>query len=412
MPRTEVRAPAHHVESIQDSVRKGVDAGVLLQRSTDDVYNGRFVDIEGHPLRNFGGCSYLGLDQRAELREGAIDATRRFGTQFSFSRAYLESPLYHALEEQLSELTERPVLVSPTTSLGHLATLPTLITPRDAVLVDRSAHASIHMALAVLKGVHIEALRHNDMAELDAAITRLSTRAARVWYVVDGLYSMHGDFAPYDELQGLLDKHPQLSLYVDDAHATSWLGKHGRGSALEHFPNCDRLLVALSLNKAFSAAGGAIVYPNAEMRQQVRECGGPMLFSGPVQPPMLGAALASAKLHMAPEFDALQQQLMERIDLMNTLCEHAGIPLVSRERSPIFFVRCGPLEDTFRLLHGLREAGFFACVGMFPAVPHDKSGPRFTVSTHNTREDVHAFVDALTTLARTSDVKFLDATVH
>ncbi|MFT3924091.1 MAG: aminotransferase class I/II-fold pyridoxal phosphate-dependent enzyme [Myxococcales bacterium] len=406
MANTEVRAPAHLVDTIQDSVRKGVEAGVLLQRATDPVYNGRLVDIEGHHLCNFGGCSYLGLDQREELREGAIDATRHFGTQFSFSRAYIESPLYHELEAELEELTERFVLVTPSTSLGHLATLPTLITPRDSVIVDRSAHASIHMALAVLKGIRIEALPHNDMRAVEAAIKRLGAESERVWYVLDGLYSMFGDFAPYKALHGLLEKYPQLSLYVDDAHSTSWCGKHGRGSALESLPDSGRMIVALSLNKAFSAAGGAIAYPNAEMRRQVRECGGPMLFSGPVQPPMLGAALASAKLHMEPGFDDLQQRLMERIDLVNTLCDDAGIPLVNHERSPIFFVRCGPVEDTFRLLHGLREEGFFACAGMYPAVPHGKSGPRFTVSTHNTIDDIHAFVEAVAYVAHESGVSF------
>jgi 7-keto-8-aminopelargonate synthetase-like enzyme len=223
---------------------------------------------------------------------------------------------------------------------------------------------------------------------------------------------MLGDFAPYDALHFLLDKYPQLHLYVDDAHATSWLGPHGRGSALSQLADCDRMLVALSLNKAFSAAGGAIVYPNRAMRQRVRECGGPMLFSGPIQPPLLGAALAAAKLHMEPEFAELQHDLTDRIDAVNSLCDRLGIPLVNHEPSPIFFVRCGPVEDTFRLLHALREAGFFACAGMFPAVPHNKSGPRFTVSTHNTYADIHDFLDAFATLARSQNVHFLDSVSH
>jgi hypothetical protein len=42
-------------------------------------------------------------------------------------------------------------------------------------------------------------------------------------------------------------------------------------------------------------------------------CGGSMLFSGPMQPPMLGAALASAKLHLTPEIVALQDELRDRV---------------------------------------------------------------------------------------------------
>lgn len=412
MSSTEVRAPAHIVDFIQESVRKGVDAGVLLQRCSATSYHGRHVEVEGRPLLNFGGCSYLGLDQRDELKDATIEATRRFGTQFSFSRAYLESPLYSALEETLAELTGYDVLVTASTSLGHLSTLPVVIDQHDSVLVDRSAHASLHMGLAVLKGVHIEALPHNDADALESAIVRLTPNSRRIWYVLDGLYSMLGDFAPYEALEVLLDKYPHLHLYVDDAHATSWLGAHGRGSALEQHLDHDRVLVALSLNKAFSAAGGAVVFPNRALCQRVRECGGPMLFSGPIQPPLLGAALASAKLHLKPEFVELQHDLHDRIDAMNAECARLGIPLANHERTPIFFVRCGPIEDTLRLLHALRDAGFFACAGMFPAVPHSKSGPRFTVSTHNTYADIRAFADALATLARAQNVHFVDTASH
>jgi 7-keto-8-aminopelargonate synthetase-like enzyme len=66
-----------------------------------------------------------------------------------------------------------------------------------------------------------------------------------VWYIEDGLYSMLGDFAPFDELKQLLDKHPKLRLYIDDAHSTSWLGQHGRGVALEHSARDERVVVAL-----------------------------------------------------------------------------------------------------------------------------------------------------------------------
>jgi 7-keto-8-aminopelargonate synthetase-like enzyme len=54
----------------------------------------------------------------------------------------------------------------------------------------------------------------------------------RIWLIIDGLYSMFGDFAPFEELARMLDRWPQLHLYVDDAHATGWLGTHGRGGAL------------------------------------------------------------------------------------------------------------------------------------------------------------------------------------
>lgn len=54
----------------------------------------------------------------------------------------------------------------------------------------------------------------------------------QVWYICDGVYSQQGDVAPLAELKALMDKYPQLYLYVDDAHGMSWTGKNGCGYAL------------------------------------------------------------------------------------------------------------------------------------------------------------------------------------
>src|SRR5262245_45744049 len=122
-----------------------------MQSVDDAPYGGRHVEISGRRLLNFGSCSYLGLEQRPELKEGAIRAVERFGTQFSYSRAYLELPLYRQLEEALTEMTGGHVLVAPSTTLGHIAALPVLTEAGDAVIIDQFAHASLHTATALLR---------------------------------------------------------------------------------------------------------------------------------------------------------------------------------------------------------------------------------------------------------------------
>jgi 7-keto-8-aminopelargonate synthetase-like enzyme len=380
---------------IDHTVRQGAEADVLMQCADDVPYVGSHVSVGGEKLLNFGGCSYLGLELRPELVEGAIRALRQFGTQFSFSRAFLESPLYEELERTLEQLTGGHVLATPSTSLGHIAALPALIGEQDAVIIDRATHASVHTAVLLLKGVQVVCVDHNDMAQLEQTIETLQGAHRRVWYLFDGLYSMHGDLAPFAAIAKLYEKYPSLHLYCDDAHATSWSGVHGRGCALEHFSDRSRLFVALSLNKAFSAAGGALVFPEAASRDRVRRTGGPMLFSGPIQPPMLGVALASAKLHLGAEHAELQRELLERIRLTNTLAAGLGIELASVDDTPIFFVRCGQLERCFELVRALRSRGFFTCPGMFPAVSRDHSGVRFTVSLHNSHSDIVLLINTI-----------------
>ena len=79
------------------------------------------------------------------------------------------------------------------------------------------------------------------------------------------------------------------------------LARADAGPRSTHLPDDDRVVVALSLNKAFSAAGGALVVSNPDLKRRLRACGGTMSFSGPIQAPMLGAAVASAKFHLSPE---------------------------------------------------------------------------------------------------------------
>jgi 7-keto-8-aminopelargonate synthetase-like enzyme len=206
---------------------------------------------------------------------------------------------------------------------------------------------------------------------------------------------MRGDLAPVAALAELLKESPRLRLYIDDAHCTSWRGQQGRGHALDHFRERDRVVVALSLNKAFSAAGGALVFPDARTRDRVRRAGGPMLFSGAIQPPMLGAAVASARLHLSPGFPDLQGRLRARIERVHAQTLALGIPLASRDGTPIAFIPCGEPDIAFSLCHRLRERGVYIAVAVFPGVPLHRSGLRLTVSLHNTEEDSDRVMEML-----------------
>ena len=266
-------APAHLVKAMDEGMAAAAEAGALMQTAGPSDYHGRHVDFAGHQLLNFGCCSYLGLEVRSELKEAAIDATRRYGTQFPFPRALLQSPMYQELESMLRTMTGGHVVVAASTSLAHVSALPALLEPGDAAVIDVSAHASLHTASALLRGIPLEPVRHNRLDMLEKRIQVLSAKHRRVWYILDGLYSMVGDFAPIEDLAVLLQKYPALHLYVDDAHSTSWTGTFGRGHALERLADRERVVGVLSLNKAFSAAGGALVLPTEALANRVRRAG-------------------------------------------------------------------------------------------------------------------------------------------
>jgi 7-keto-8-aminopelargonate synthetase-like enzyme len=371
--------------------------GLIMQRAGSA--DGAEWVVDGAALRNFASCSYMGLEQHPDLLAGGEAALRKYGSNFSISRAYLQCPLYDALEDALSRAMDRYVVVAPSTTLAHLSALPVLIGDRDLVLIDQFAHASVHMATDLIDDVPIEIVRHSRLDVLEQKLIEAGDRFERVWYLCDGLYSMLGDFAPFAGLRDLLDRYPALHLYVDDAHAMSWTGLHGRGAALTHLAAADRMVVAVSLSKAFGATGGALALPTAELRDRVRRCGGPMVFSGPIPPAGLGSALASAELHLRPEYADMQAELHDRIRFARSQLSEAGVAMATNDPSPIFVIHYDSATAAVATVSALRKSGFYCCVSTFPAVPMNKPSLRFTVSRHNSFSDIEALVERLATTA-------------
>ncbi|MBI5513898.1 MAG: GNAT family N-acetyltransferase [Deltaproteobacteria bacterium] len=370
---------------------------LFFLNAEDETLSGRTITLDGRELVSFSSCSYLGLERHPALVKGVHDAVDRWGTQFSSSRGYVSAPPYRALEERLSELFGGHALVTCSTSMGHQIALSILATEKDAVVLDHQVHHSVQMAatLARAQGAHVELIRHSELDRAEDLVARLARSRKTVWFACDGVFSMYGDLAPVRLLQRLLDLSPNVMLYVDDAHGMSWAGEHGRGSFLSRFAQRDRVVLATSLNKAFSASGGVLVFPTREERERVRMCGGPMVFSGPLQPPMLGAALASAALHLSPEITRHQRELRARVDQTNKLLRVHGLPLLVENESPIFFVRMGLPKLAFDVARRMKDDGFYVNVSMYPSVPMKRAGIRLAVTAAHTPEQVSAMLGRL-----------------
>lgn len=385
--------------AVDDVISDGARRGLLHAAAEDERLDGRTLTLDGRRLVNFGSCSYLGLETHPALREGVVDAVTRYGSQFSSSRAYVSAPAYARAEAELSALLGRPSLIAPSTTMGHLAALPVLLGPQDTLLLDHQVHHSVQTAAHQVRaqGTTTGLVPHNDLAVLEERVAEAARTSRRVWYACDGLYSMYADYAPLAALEELVARHPTLWLYVDDAHSFSWTGRHGRGYALEHLgaATLARTVVAGSLNKSFAASGGALSFPDDELRRRVFTVGGPLIFSGPVQPPMLGAVLASLALHRTPEVAGRQQHLLDLIQQFNRLAVQAELPLLALSDAPIRCIGAGTPEIAYNLVNRLRKAGVFADTATFPAVAAKRSGARLTLTAHHSPADVEHVVGVL-----------------
>jgi 7-keto-8-aminopelargonate synthetase-like enzyme len=369
--------------------------GLVCRFAEDERFDGRTITLDGRALVNFGSCSYLGLETDARLKMAACEAVLRYGVQFSSSRAYVAAPLYREFEQLLSEMAGgAPVVLAPTTSLAHLSALPVLVGERDAVLYDIQVHASVQAALPELRlrGVPCEPVRHNQLDRLEQRVQALSARHDRVFYLCDGIYSMHGDVLDVAGLFALLERQPSLFAYVDDAHGVGWSGSRGAGTVLGRRSIHPRMLVVLGLAKSFGAAGGAIVLPEPELAERMLTCGRSLIFSGPVQPAQLGAGIASAKIHLSDELPILQQRLADRIQAFDRALLRERVPVVHSEHSPIRFVPIGDERAAIDLASSLLARGHYVNVAYYPAVPRRRAGIRVVLNTHQTLIDLQNLV--------------------
>jgi len=378
-------------------IETGIAAGLGHSEAEDESSDGRHVRIRGRELLNFTSCSYLGLELEPRLIEAAIEATRLHGIQMCSSRAYLSSPLYSEFEDLVERIFRASVVVAPTTTLGHLSALPVLVSEEDAIVMDHQVHNSVQLAckLVQVSGTHLELVPHNDMERLEERVADLSKRHRHVWYMADGVYSMFGDLAPVAAIEAMLERQPQMRFYVDDAHGMSWCGPRGVGSVLKEVGLHPRMVLTTGLGKGFGTGGGLIILPDEEEKRLIRNCGPTLIFSGPLQPSILGAAIASAKIHLTDEIYTLQSELRERMDLCNAGFMDYGLPIVSSPNTPVGFVGMGPTRACLSLCSRLLDEGFYTNPAQFPAAPIRRSGGRFLLTRHHRFEDIEKLVSAV-----------------
>jgi 7-keto-8-aminopelargonate synthetase-like enzyme len=389
----------HHsfYDTIDQIACYGISKGIFHLHTSTQPITGTSIIIDEKPIMNFGSCSYLGLEFNPEIKAASQAAIENYGTQFSASRAYISLGLYAELQSLLEKIFEASCVITPTTTLGHIAAIPVLVEDGDAVILDQQVHNSVQTAVQLVKprGIHVELVRHNRMDLLEERTRELRLSHKKIWYMADGIYSMFGDPCPVDEIFTLLEKYPELHIYIDDAHGMSIHGKYGRGYVLSRHTIHKKMVVATSMNKAFASGGGLLVFGDGEYARKIGNVGGPLLSSGPMQPSGLGAAIASAKIHLGEGLPGLQAQLRSNIDFTLAQLKKHGLPLISEAGAAIFFIAVSYPKLGHNIVARMLKRGFYLNLGIFPTVPMRQTGIRFTVTSLHTHEQIEAMVRAM-----------------
>ena len=387
------------IDTVNDIITLSKSRKVTHLVTEDQSYEGRIISIEGRQLINFGSYGYLGLELDKRLKDAAIDAIERYGIQYPSSRAYVSNTLYTELEGLIQKMFDAPVVLATTTTLGHQAVMPVIVSEQDAIILDQQVHSSVQdVALKLqLKGVKVVIVRHNKLDELEKKIQELRNKHRVVWYMCDGVYSMYGDCAPVEQLVEIANRISNFYLYIDDAHGMSWAGKNGVGYVLSKTALHPKMILATSLNKAYAAGGAVFVIPDAALCEKVRNCGGPLIFAGQHQMAALGAGIACAKIHLSQEISYLQNDLKKKIAYCQQLLEECELPIISSPETPIFFIGLGVTKLAINMVRKMFFDSFYVNISHFPAVPESCTGIRFSITCHHTFSDIENLVKSINT---------------
>lgn len=376
---------------IHDGARKIGVANPFFQ--IQDGVSGTTAGVGGRECINFSGYNYLGLCGHPEVNKAAMDAIAEFGTSVSASRIVSgERRLHRELERELANIYSADDCVAMVS--GHATAVTTvgyLFGPRDLIVHDALIH-NCALEGARLSGAKRLSFPHNDWQALDAILARCRHEHERVCVIIEGLYSMDGDFPDLPKFIEVKERH-RAFLMVDEAHSLGVLGAGGLGIH-EHF-GIDPSQVDIwmgTLSKTLAGCGGYIAGEQA-LIDNLRHAAPGFVYSVGMPPPSAAASLAALRIMLREP---------ERVSNLRK----AGMHFLSKARAlgidtglstgfSIIPAITGSSLRAARLSHAMRQHCINVQPILYPAVSEKAARLRFFMGSGHTHEQIDSALNAL-----------------
>ncbi|MGB3830168.1 MAG: glycine C-acetyltransferase [Ornithinimicrobium sp.] len=371
------------------------DAGLYKSERQLTTAQSAHVETTTGKALNFCANNYLGLADHPDVVSAARDALDQWGFGMASVRFICGTQTQHRdLERAIADFsgTEDSILfASCFDANGGL--FEVLFNAEDAIISDALNHASIIDGIRLSKATRFR-YANRDMDDLRSQLGAARDGGARrIIIVTDGVFSMDGYYAPLDQICDLAEEFDAM-VFVDDCHATGFVGEHGRGTA-EHCGVLGRVdIITGTLGKALGGASGGYVAAPTEIVELLKQRARPYLFSNAVAPSVVAGSLKAVQI--ARDASAPREKLKANTALFRSLMTHEGFELVegSHPITPVMF----PGEDGARLAAQIADAmlarGVYVIAFSFPVVPKGKARIRVQLSAAHSDEDVRACVAA------------------
>ncbi|WP_086930398.1 8-amino-7-oxononanoate synthase [Agarilytica rhodophyticola] len=376
--------------SLQDALRERRAKSLYRQRTCVESAQGVEIVRNGKSYLSFCSNDYLGLANHPKVIEAFNLAAKKYGVGSGASHLVCgHSHEHHALEEALADFTGRSrALLFSSGYMANMGVINALLKRGDTVFEDRLNHASL-IDGALLSAADFKRFRHNDLAHLEQQLSQ--SNSIRKVIVVDGVFSMDGDFAKLPDLCVLAEKY-NAWLVVDDAHGFGCVGKNGNGS-VEHFGlgHSDVPILIGTLGKAFGTFG-AFVAGSATLIETLIQFARTYIYTTALPPAV--AAATRVSLGIIKQEPQRREHLTSLIDFFRQGCRDLKLDIMV-STTPIQPVLVGSADKAMKISHLLESKGFWVSAIRPPTVPADTARLRVTFSANHTIEHVASLLNAL-----------------
>jgi glycine C-acetyltransferase len=398
----EIAAREHYQQEL-DNLRK---AGLFKEERYIHAPQGAEIEVEyptgAAPRHVINMCSnnYLGLSSHPDVIAAARAGLDARGYGMSSVRFICGTQdIHRELERRLTAfLGTEDTLLFPSCMDANAGVFEALLGEPDVMIADRLVHASIVDGMRLCKAVQ-DTFKHSDMSHLEEKLQEHQDKRFRM-VITDGVFSMDGDLAKLDEIVSLAERYNAL-VFVDDSHATGFLGKTGRGTH-EQKGVLGRIdVITTTLGKALGGASGGCVSGRTELVEMCRQRARPYLFSNTVAPVIVAGAIKV--LDLIGRTTERRDKLERNTVYWRTLLKDAGFDVKEGDSPivPVMLYNAKLAQDVARDLfaEGIYVVGFF-----FPVVPKGQARIRTQLSAAHDTHHLDRAIEAFANVGRKHDI--------
>ena len=379
-----------------------------------DVDGQKPLQLTGRTLRcvNLGSYNYLGFASSDPYCTPRVEASlKSLGWGPCSPRSDAGTlPCHLTLEKELAEFLGKEDCITCGMGFATNSTfIPVLADKGTLFLSDALNHASI-VAGCRGSGAKVKVFSHNEPDQLEATLRAViaegQPRTGRPWkkiiIIVEGIYSMEGEFAKLKEIVEIKKKY-KAYLYLDEAHSIGALGQTGKGVCEALGVDTKDIDVMMgTFTKSFGSCGGYIAGDKALI--DILRLNSPAhITATAMSPPAVEMVLSALRVVNGRDGSTRGQEkikaLRENSNYFRARLLKMGMNVLGDWDSPVMPIMVFNPAKIPACSREMLKRGVALVVVGFPATPLLTARIRVCISACHTKEDLDFALDMFADIA-------------